>query len=136
MKRLSVCICVFVCFGVVAAALAQQTDYSKMQGQLMECSPPKFMLISDVDMDGKTITGMSTVTRNATDPVVAAFHQTFKLSEVKVTDARRVAVDDSDIAKMKGRLVVLNDGKEPLSAAYLALFREDAIVISLVAQQK
>ncbi len=39
-------------------------------------------------------------------------------------------------AKMKGKLVVLNDGKDPLSAAYLTLFREDTIVISIVAQQK
>lgn len=60
----------------------------------------------------------------------------FKLSDVKVTNARRVAVDDSALAKMKGKLVVLNDGKEPLSAAYLGLFQEDAIVISLVAEKK
>ncbi len=41
-------------------------------------------------------------------------------------------VDDADLAKLKGKLVVLYDGKEPLSAAYMGLFREDAIVISFV----
>lgn len=102
----------------------------------MECSPPKFLLVSDVDMDAKTMTGMSTITRNTPEPVIAAFHMTFKLSDIKITNARRVALDDSDLAKMKGKLVVLNDGKEPLSAAYLGLFQEDAIVISLVAEKK
>ncbi len=136
MKRFFVSTCVLVCFGFIAAALAQENDYFKMQGKLMECSPPKFMLVSDIDMDAKTMTGMSTITRNDPEPVVAAFHMTFKLSDIKVTNARRVAVDDSDLAKMKGKLVVLYDGKEPLSAAYLGLFQEDAIVISLVAEKK
>ena len=136
MKRFLVSTCVLVCFGFIAAAIAQQNDYSKAQGQLMECSPPKFLLVSDVDMDAKTMTGMSTITRNAPEPVIAAFHMTFKLSDIKITNARRVALDDSDLAKMKGKLVVLNDGKEPLSAAYLGLFQEDAIVISLAAEKK
>ncbi len=100
MKRLSAYTCVFFCLGAIATAFAQQpNDYFKTQGQLMECSPPKFMLISNVDMDGKTITGMSTITRNAPDPVVTALHQTLKLSDIKVTDAKRVAVDDGELGE-------------------------------------
>ena len=74
--------------------------------------------------------------RNAPDPVVSAFHETFKLSDIKVTDARHAVVDKAELAKMKGKLVVFNDGKEQLIAAYLAPFREDTIVISRVTTLK
>ncbi len=121
---------VVTCAGFIATALAQDSDYFETQGQVMECSPPKFMLISEVDMDAKTITGMSTIERHDPQPVVSAFHMTFKLSDITVTNARRTAVDESDLSKLEGKLVVLYDGKEPLSAPYLGLFREDTIVIS------
>lgn len=127
---------ILACFGFVAAGFARDGDYFKTQGEVMECSPPKFMLVSDVDMEAKTLTGMSTIERHDPKPVVSAFHMTFKLSDIKVTNARRAAVDEADLSKLKGQLVVLNDGKEPLSAVYMGLFREDAIVISFVPGQK
>jgi hypothetical protein len=131
MKRFVATVGIVACFGFIAAALAQDSDYFKTQGEVMECSPPKFMLVSEVDMEAKTLTGMSTIERHAPQPVVAAFHMTFKLSDIKVTNARRAAVDESDLSKLKGKLVVLYDGKKPLSAAYMGLFREDTIVISI-----
>ncbi len=70
--------------------------------------------------------------RHDPQPTVVAFHRMFKLSDIKVTNARRGAVDESDFSKLKGKLVVLYEGKEPLSAAYMGLFREDSIVISFV----
>lgn len=136
MKHFVVAACALLCFGFFAAALAQENDYPKTQAQLLECSPPKFMLVSDVDTDAKTLTGMSAITRYAREPVVTAYHMTFKLSDVKITNARRAAVDESDIPKLKGKLVVLYDGKDALSAAYLGLFQEDAIVISVVPEKK
>jgi hypothetical protein len=135
MKRFVATVSIVACFGFIAAALAQDGDYFKMQSEVMECSPPKFMLVSDVDMEAKTLTGMSTIERHDPKPVVV-FHMTFKLSEIKVTNARRAAVDDADLSKLKGQLVVLYDGKEPLSAAYMGLFREDAIVVSFVPAKK
>jgi hypothetical protein len=130
MKRFVATVSILACFCIIAAALAQDRDYFKTQGQVMECSPPKFMLVSDVDMEAKSLTGMSTIERHDPQPVVSAFHMTFQLSDIKVTNARRAAVDESDLSKLKGKLVVLYDGKEPLSAPYLGLFREDTIAIS------
>jgi hypothetical protein len=123
---------IVICFGYIAAALAQDANYFKTQGEVMECSPPKFMLVSDVDMMAKTITGMSTIERHDEKAVVSAFHMTFKLSDIRVTNARGAAVDEVDLSKLEGKLVVLYDGKEPLSAAYLGLFREDTFVVSVV----
>ena len=120
------------CLGFIAAALAQDADYFKTQGEVLECSPPKFMLVSDVDMKTKTLTGMSTIERQAPQPVVSAFHMTFKLSDIRVTNARRVVVDEPDLSELKGKLVVLYDGKESLNAAYLGMFREDIFVVSVV----
>lgn len=124
------------CLSFIAAALAQDADYFKTQGEVMESSPPKFMLVSDVDMEAKTLTGMSTIERHDPKPAVTAVHMILKLSDIKVTNARRVAVDDADLSKLKGELVVLYDGKEPLSAAYMGLFREDTSVISVVPGKK
>ena len=136
MKRFVAAISIVTCIGFIATAFAQENDYLKTQGQVMECSPPKFMLVSDVDMEAKTLTGMSTIERNAPQPVVSAFHMTFKLSDINVTNARHAVVDKSDLSKLKGKLVVLYDGKEPLSAAYMGLFREDTIVLSLIPAKK
>jgi hypothetical protein len=130
MKRFTATICVVTCIGLIATAFAQENDYFKTQGQVMECSPPKFLLVSDVDLDAKTLTGMSTIERHDPKRVVSAFHMTFKLSDITITNARREAVDESELSTLKGKLVVLYDGKEPLSAAYLELFREGTIVIS------
>ncbi len=135
MKRFFVSVSILACFCFVAAALAQDSDYYKTQRQVMECSSPKFMLVSDVDLKAKTITGMSTIERHA-PPVVSAFHMTFNLSEIKVTNARRAALDESELSKLKGKLVVLYDGNEPLSAPYMGLFREDTIVVSLESAKK
>ena len=136
MKYFVTTVSVVSCFGLIAAALAQDSDYFKTQGEVMECSPPKFMLVSDVDLEAKTLTGMSTIERLDPQRVVSAYHMTFKLSDIKVTNARRRAVDDSDLLKLKGRLVVLYDGWKPLSAPYLGLFREDTIVISYIPAKK
>jgi hypothetical protein len=136
MKHFVATVSIGICFGFIAAALAQDGDYFKTQGEVMECSPPKFLLVSDVDMKAETLTGMSTIERHDPQPVVSAFHMTFKLSDIKVTNARRAAVDKADLSKLKGKLVVLYDGKEPLSAAYMGLFREDAIVVSFVPAKK
>ena len=132
MKYFVATVSVVTCFGFIAAALAQDGDYYKTQGEVMECSPPKFILVSEVDTEGKTLTGMSTIEQHSPEPVVIAYHMTFKLTDINVTNARRAVVDETDFSKLKGKLVVLYDGKQPLSAAYLGLFREDTIVISLV----
>ena len=132
MRRFVATICVVTCIGLIATAFAQDGDYSKTQGQVMECSPPKFLLVSDVDLDAKTVTGMSTIERHDPKPTMSAFHMTFKLSDITVTNTLREAVVESDLSTLKGKLVVLCDGTEPLSAAYLRLFREDTIVISFV----
>ena len=136
MKRFIVATSISASLGFIATALAQENDYFKTQGQLMECSPPKFLLVSEVDMDAKTLTGMSTITRSDPQTVVVAYCMTFKLSDIKVTNARRVALDDSEVAKTKGKLVVLYDGKEPLSAAYLGLFQEETTIISIAPEKK
>ncbi len=136
MKRFVSTVCIVTCIGLIATAFAQDSDYAKTQGQVMECSPPKFLLVSNVDVDAKTLTGMSTIEQHKRETVVSAFHMTFKLSDVTVTNARREAVDESELSTLKGKLVVLCDGKEPLSAAYLGLFREDTIVVSLVPARK
>ena len=132
MKFFVATVSVVTCLGFIAAALAQDSDYFDMQGEVMDCSPPKFMLVSDVDIEAKTLTGMSTIEQHEPQRVVAAYHMTFKLSDIKITNARRAAVDESDLSKLAGKLVVLYDGWAPLSAAYLGLFRKDTIVISLV----
>jgi hypothetical protein len=126
MKRLMVAIGVLVCFGLTA-----RSEYSNVQGDVMKCSPPKFMLISNVDLKARILTGLSTIERQAPETVVSAFHRQLKLSDIKVTNARRKVVDETDFAKLKGKLVVISEGKTPLSAAFLGLFREDTIVITI-----
>lgn len=132
MKYTVATIALVCCLGFFAAALAQDAVYFKAQGEVMKSSPPKFMLISDVDLETKTLTGMSTIERHDLNPVVSAFHMTLKFADINVTNAMRAAVDDADLSKLKGKLVVLYDGQEPLSAAYMGLFREDTFVISVV----
>ena len=41
MKRFVATVSIVICFGFIAAALAQDGDYFKTQGEVMECSPPK-----------------------------------------------------------------------------------------------
>jgi hypothetical protein len=131
MKCFVATIGVLTCCGFIAAALAQDHDYFKTQGEVMECSPPKFLLVSDVDLEAKTLSGMSTIVRHDPQPVVSAYHMTLKFADIEVTNARRAPVVEKDLPKLKGTLVVLYDGTEPLAAAYLGLFREDAIVVSV-----
>ena len=142
MKRFIATLSIAACFGLNFAAFALSditltldpgAELMVQQGQVMKCSPPKFLLVSEVDMKAKTLTGMSTIERkDGPTSIVSAFHMTFNLPDIKVTDARRVAMGDTDLSKLKGKLVVLYDGKEPLSAPYLALLQEDTIVVSLV----
>ena len=141
MKRFITAFCIVACIGLIAHTWAQgkvggadenaSADYFKAQGDVMECAPPKFLLISEVDLDAQTLTGLSTIETLRPESVVIAFHQTFRLSDVKVTNARRKAIADDDLKDLKGKLVVLSDGKGPLTAAYLGLFREDTIVVSI-----
>ena len=128
MKRLIAAICILTCIGLTA----RSDNYFEVQGDVMSCSPPKFLLVSDVDLEAQTLSGLSTIQMHKPKPVVGAFHMTFKLSDLKVTNARRTAIDETGLKELKGKLVVLSEGKEPLSAAYLGLFREDTIVISFV----
>ena len=136
MRRFIPTVAAVACFGFIAAALAQDGDYFKTQGEVMACSPPTFMLVSEVDMEAQTLTAMSTIERHAPKPVISAFHMTFKLTDIEVTDARRAPVDESNLTKLKGKLVVLYDGQQPLSAAYMTLFQEDTIVVSLKNNKK
>ena len=101
------------------------------QGELMESAPPKFMLVSNVDKDAGTITGMSTIERLDPTLVISAYYRTLKLSDVTVTNAMRKPVTEDVLDKIHGKLVVISDGRTPLSAAYLGLFRKDTFVITL-----
>lgn len=130
MKYLAATVSIVACIGFIAATLAQEGDYFKSQDELMKCSPPKFMLVADVDMHGKTLTGMLTKEKDNPERDLFGYHMTFKLSEIKVTNARRVAVDEAELSALKGKLVVLYDGKEPLSALYMGLFREETTIVS------
>ncbi len=149
MKRIVFAGCILACVGFFAhtwaqdddrdAAATASTDYFNVQGNVMECSPPKFMLISEVDSQAKTITGLSTIQRQtpeAPEPVISAFHRTFKMSEIEITNARRKAIGEDDFENLKGKLVVISEGKTPLSAAFLGLFREDTVVITIEAAKK
>jgi hypothetical protein len=132
MNRIIATAGVIIFISFLAVALAQDSDYFKTQGELMACSPPKFMLVAEVDVDGKTITGMLTQERQSPERSIIAYHMQFKFSEIKVTDARKAPVKEADISKLKGKLVVLYDGKEPISAPYMGLFQEDTIIVSFV----
>jgi hypothetical protein len=133
MKRLLAAICIVTCL----ALTARSDNYFDVQGDVMECSPPKFMLIADVDLKAQTLTGLSTIeikTPEAPKPVVGAFHRTLKLTDIKVTNARRKAIGEIDLQTLKGKLVVISEGKTPLSAAFLGLFREDTLVITIASE--
>lgn len=141
MKRLIPTACVVICVGLIASTWAQDTEsaaapttsggYYQLQADVMECSPPKFLLIAQVDLDAQTLTGMSTIQTQTPDGSPMAYHMTFKLADINVTDARRNALDKTELKTLKGKFVVLSEGKRPLSAVYLGLFREDTVVISI-----
>jgi hypothetical protein len=57
MKRLLAAICIVTCLLLTA----RSDTYFEVQGDVMECSPPKFMLIADVDLEAQTLTGLSTI---------------------------------------------------------------------------
>ena len=113
------------------AYLAATNSFAVEQGEVMECSPPKFMLVSTVDLDAGTLVGMSTVERLAPSPVVSAYHRTLKLADITVTNARRELAAKDSIKELEGKLVVVCDGATPLTAAYLSLFQEDTLVITV-----
>ena len=147
MKRTYLAVCLLVCVGLYAqsiaqespcsASTAQQTRIHELQGEMMKCSAPKYLLIADVDQRASIATAFSTLERHdpkLPDVVVSGFHHTLKLSDFTVTNARRVKLDPKAYSKLMGRLVVLAEGKTPLSAAYLSLFREDVLVFTPKAQ--
>ena len=132
MKYFVTSVALIACLGVIATAMAQDHDFFTTQGEVMKSGPPKFLHVSSLDMDAKTLTGMSTVERRNPKPIVSAFHRTLKLSEINVTNAVGAPIADADLPTIKGKLAVLHEGINPLSAAYMGLFREDTIVISIV----
>ena len=132
MKYFVTSVGLFACLGLIATAMAQDHDFFSTQGEVMKSGPPKFLLVSSVDVDAKTLTGMSTIERHNPKPVVSAFHRTLKLSEINVTNAVGAPIAAADLPAIKGKLAVLHEGINPLSAAYMGLFREDTIVISIV----
>ena len=132
MKYFVTSVALVACFGLIATAMAQDHDFFATQGEVMKSGPPKFLHVSSVDMDAKTLTGMSTIERHNPKPVISAFHRTLKLSEINVTNAVGTSIANADLPTIKGKLAVLHDGIHPLSAAYMGLFREDTIVISIV----
>ena len=131
MKRFVTTLCVLACIGGIAVTFAQETAYFSTQGEVMECSPPKFLLISEVDMVAKTLTGMTTIERHDPNPSILAAHRLFNLAEVRLTDARRSPIKDDELKGLKGKLIVFAEGKGPLSAPCLGLFREDTVVLTI-----
>jgi len=131
MKFFVTTLCVLACIGGIAVTFAQDTAYFNTQGEVMGCSPPKFLLVSDVDLVAKTITGMTTIERRDPNPSILAAHRQFNLSDVQLTDARRSPIKDDELKKLKGKLIVIAEGKGPLSATYLGLFREDTVVLTI-----
>ncbi len=99
------------------------------QSDLMECIPPTFLLISEIDLEEGKIVGMSSMQHKT---AIAGFHLMFKLDEVKLANARRVPLKDEEVKNLKGKVVVMTKGKKPLGAAYLRLFREDTVVLTVL----
>ena len=124
-------LCVLACIGGIAVTFAQDTVYFNTQGEVMECSPPKFLLVSDVDLVAKTLTGMTTIERHDPNPSILAAHRQFNLADVRLTDARRRPIKDDELKGLKGKLIVIAEGKGPLSAPYLGLFRGDTVVLTI-----
>ena len=131
MKRFVTTLFVVACICGIAVTFAQDTAYFNTQGEVMECSPPKFLLVSDIDLVAKTLTGMTTIERRNPHPSILAAHRQFNLSDVQLTNARRNPIKDDELKELKGKLIVVAEGKGPLSAAYLGLFREDTVVLTI-----
>lgn len=136
MSRLLPSMGALIGFTLIASAFAYDSDYSRTQGEVMNSSPPRFLLVSEVDPEAGTLVGMSTIERHKPQRVVSAFHMTFQLSDLNITNARRVSLDDSELTALQGKLVVLYDGAKPLSAPYMSLFQEDTIIISVKQPQQ
>ncbi len=119
--------CSLICVGLFTHSVAQdgkspkeptsQNRFYELQGEMMKCSAPKFLLVADVDEASSALTAFSTLERH--DPKLSAvaiggFHRTLKLTDFTVTNARRAKFDPKNYSKLKGRVVLLAEGKTPL----------------------
>ena len=141
MKRFIAIFSILIVIGCLAHVLAQDsnrntTDYYAVQGELMKSGPPEFMLVSEVDLNAKTITAFQTKEIRDQSPRIIGHHRSFKFSEIEVTNARRKKLDESEIKNLNERLVILSTGEQQLSAAYLGMFIEDTIVVTFSPKTK
>lgn len=141
MKRIKTVFSILIVGGCLAHVLAQDDnratkDYFKVQGELMKCGPPEFMLVSEVDLNAQTITAFQSKELHAPSPHIVGYHRTFKLSEIQVTNARRKTLDKSEMKNLEGHMVILSMGEQQLSAAYLGMFLEDTIVVAFFPKEK
>jgi len=131
MKRFAKTLCVLACVGGIAVAFAQDNAYFHTQGEYMKCSPPRFVLVSDVDFAAKTLTGMITIERREPTPAIGAGFRVIDISDAQLTDARRNPIKEDEIKGLKGKVIVIAEGIGPLSDLYLELFREDTVVLTI-----
>ena len=137
MNRLIGAMSILACFGFLAPAFAQDNAFHEIQNQMMKCGQPQFLLVSEVDMKARNLTGSFAIQESALgNDAVGLGGRELKLADIKVTNARRVVVEEASLPKLKGQLVVLYCREEPLGAAFLSLFREDVIVISWTPQEE
>ena len=129
----------FVLAACIAHVMAHDTEqnvtkYFAIQGELMSCGPPEFLLISEVDPAAQTITAFQT--KELFDPAheVGGFHRRFKFNEIEVTNARRQTLSEKEIANLRGRLAIV--GYQQISGAYLGMFQEDTVVVTYSPKDK
>jgi hypothetical protein len=133
MKRFITTAAAVVLVTCIAHVMAQDqeqnaTKYYAVQGELMNCGPPEFVLISEVDPAAQTITVFQT--KELGDPAsrIVGFHRVFKVDEIEVTNARRKKLDKKEVADLKGRLAIV--GNQQISGAYLGMLLEDTVVVT------
>lgn len=146
MKRLISATAVLACLGLIAQAWSQDKESvpnendslnsTSVKSQILKCSPPKFMVIEKVDSKKNTVMGFFSVVLHEPKPVIYGTFRMLKLSDLSFTNARQKPIADDDLKNLEGKLVVLSEGKGPLSAAYLDLFAEDTIVVSVLPETR
>jgi len=130
MKRFITTFSAFVLAACIAHVMAQDAEQNvtAVQGELMSCGPPEFMLISEVDPAAQTITAFQTKELFVPAHTIAGLHRAFKFDEIEVTNARRRKLTKKEIASLKGRLAIV--GYQQISGAYLGMFQEDTVVVT------
>jgi hypothetical protein len=139
MKRFITTLSAFVLAACIAHVMARDTEqnvtnYFAIQGELMSCGPPEFMLISEVDPAAQTITAFQTKELFVPAHTIAGLHRAFKFDEIEVTNARRRKLTEKEIASLKGRLAIV--GYQQISGAYLGMFQEDTVVVTYSPKDK